>query len=326
MISSAYVAHTHAGWFDTLSRVATPRGPHALHLDEVNFWSPKSLKPVRPFQPADPIFFRLGAPSRKIVGYGFFAAFSTPDVFLAWALFGVKNGAETLSDLGMLIGRTTRDELAKPLASMVLRDAVIWPESRWIPWGPERGYADTGVQRGRTERDPANLELLAAAVASDGIAAPSEFSADFDLVAEDARKVARRTQVEREGQGAFRLRLLDAYGRQCAITGEHTEPVLAAAHIQPYLGPRSNHIQNGLLLTQEFHTLFDKGLVAIEPPVGSAGDYRLRVSGLLQERWNNGRRYRDYDGVPLRVPANPGLRPSRAALDWHLGEVYEKAS
>ena len=64
------------------------------------------------------------------------------------------------------------------------------------------------------------------------------------------RALVLREIAEREGQGAFRVRLLRAYEGRCAITGEHTEPVLDAAHIQPYLGPGSNHIQNGLLLTK----------------------------------------------------------------------------
>jgi hypothetical protein len=95
--------------------------------------------------------------------------------------------------------------------------------------------------------------------------------------------------IRRLGQGTFRARLLDAYGRRCAITGERTEPVLDAAHIQPYLGPRSNHIRNGLVLSKEFHTLFDLGYVGIDP------DYKVHVSPRLYDEWHNGRRYYEYD-------------------------------
>ena len=63
--------------------------------------------------------------------------------------------------------------------------------------------------------------------------------------------------AEWEGQGPFRLRMLDSHGRR-AISGERTGPVLDGAHIQPYLGPRSNHVQNGLLLTTDLHALFDR--------------------------------------------------------------------
>jgi putative restriction endonuclease len=127
--------------------------------------------------------------------------------------------------------------------------------------------------------------------------------------------LAQRT--ERIGQGTFRARLLDAYGRRCAITGERTEPVLDAAHIQPYLGPRSNHIRNGLVLSKEFHTLFDLGYVGIDP------DYRVHVSPRLYEEWHNGRRYYEYDDRPLvQLPEVVAERPSPAALEWHLGKRF----
>jgi putative restriction endonuclease len=124
----------------------------------------------------------------------------------------------------------------------------------------------------------------------------------------------------REGQGAFRARLLDAYGRSSAITGEHTEPVLDAAHIQRYLGPRSNHVQNGLLLTKEFHTLFDLGYVTVTP------EYVIRVSPSLGNDWHNGKRYYPYDGKRLvAVPGAASLRPSGAALAWHGERVFRRA-
>ena len=127
-------------------------------------------------------------------------------------------------------------------------------------------------------------------------------------------------RVAREGQGAFHTRVLDAYGRRCAITGEHTEPVLDATHIQPYRGARSNHVQNGLLLTKEFHTLFDLGYVTVTP------DHVVRVSPLLNSDWKNGKRYFPYDGKRLvAVPATSALRPSRAALEWHNEEVFRRA-
>jgi putative restriction endonuclease len=104
---------------------------------------------------------------------------------------------------------------------------------------------------------------------------------------------------------------MKAYGR-CAITGEHTQIVLDGAHIQPYLGPRSNHPQNGVLLTKEFHALFDAGYVTITP------DLKVRVSERLRTDWKNGHRYYPFDGKPLvAVPSEAALQPSRDALAWH---------
>ncbi len=121
--------------------------------------------------------------------------------------------------------------------------------------------------------------------------------------------------MRREGQGTLRSRLLDACDRRCAITGEHTEILLDAAHIQPYMGPRSNHVQNGLLLAQEFHTLFDKGYVTVTP------DLRGRVSGRLAREWNNGKRCAAYHGQELRAVPGASERPARAAIEWHAESV-----
>ncbi len=322
---SVFVAHTHRRWFDYLSTLAATNGPGLtpLRLDEVNFWSPKAPIPLKAFAPAEPLFFRLPAPTRSIAGYGFFATFHPADVYLAWDLFGAKNGAPSLSELARLLGSGTPAQLAAPIGCTVLRDVVFWPERQWIPWGTSRGYADSGVQRGRTERDPANVAFPLEAIDRDGITPPQELSPAFVPVDIDLRRTREATRIDREGQGTFRLRLLKAYGGRCAIH-EHTEPVLDAAHIQPYLGPMSNHVQNGIILTKEFHTLFDKGLATIEPPAAGRPSYRLRLSQQIRERWNNGRRYWKYKDRELAVPDDPALRPSPLALDWHRQYRFEQ--
>ena len=316
-----FIAHTHSEWFDFLSRHAEQG-----RLDEVNFWFPNAQKPPRRFEPGDPVFFRLGAPTRKIAGYGFFASFQLLPLDLAWDCFGFRNGSEDRSSLYRILGRLTPEQQSGPLACMLLLDAHFWPDQRWIPWGVGRGYAETGVQMGRTEPDARNRRELLAEIERDNVEPPAELLEDFQLLAADERERALVTQPAREGQGAFRLRLLEAYGGACAITGEHTEPVLDAAHIQRYLGPRSNHLRNGLILTKEFHTLFDRGLVTIEPPA-SGGEHRIRVSRLIHERWKNGRRYNEFNGTALRnLPQDPRLQPSREALEWHREQVFERVA
>ncbi|HEX6784992.1 MAG TPA: HNH endonuclease signature motif containing protein, partial [Sphingomicrobium sp.] len=52
---------------------------------------------------------------------------------------------------------------------------------------------------------------------------------------------------------------------RCAITGCAVVDVLEAAHVTPYLGSLTNHVSNGLLLRTDLHTLFDCGLLVIEP-------------------------------------------------------------
>ena len=100
--------------------------------------------------------------------------------------------------------------------------------------------------------------------------------------------------------------------------------MLDAAHIQPYLGPRTSHVQNGLLLTNEFHTLFDLGYVTVTPEyVVRFGDITVPA---LNKDWKNGKRYYPYDGQRLAaVPANESLRPSAAVLAWHNEAVFRRA-
>jgi predicted restriction endonuclease len=88
--------------------------------------------------------------------------------------------------------------------------------------------------------------MLLAEIRRDHVSQPEELVGDFQPLQVDERALILARTVQRVGQGTFRARLLDAYDHRCAITGEGTEPVLDAAHIQPYLGPRSNHVRNGL--------------------------------------------------------------------------------
>jgi putative restriction endonuclease len=308
----AFVALTDRNWFDFLMERADNG-----RVDEVNFWQPKATSPMKKMLPGEPVFFRLKKPDYTIAGYGFFAHFQLLDLDLAWQTFGEKNGDPTRERFFERIGEYRGIDLLKPTARRdpigctILRDVTLWPQERWIPWADDRGWPPNVVQ-GRTERDAANVKILMDAVRTDQAQPPPELvMEEFQLVAADERSWKYRGQSVREGQGTFRLRLLQAYGR-CAITGEHTQIVLDGAHIQPYLGPRSNHPQNGVLLTKEFHALFDAGYVTITP------DLRVRVSERLRIDWRNGHRYYPFDGQALAaVPSNRELQPSREALEWH---------
>lgn len=315
-----FIANTDRAWFDFLTSKAVDG-----RVDEVNFWLPKATTPMKQMLPGETIFFRLKRPDHAIAGYGFFAHFDVVDLHLAWSAFGWKNGDPDKRRFFERIGQYRGvDLLARgadvaPLGCTILRDATFWPAEKWIPWGAEAGWA-TNIVQGKTERDRARATQLADAVLADARRIPDDLTPNFVPLQADERTMSLREVTDREGQGAFRLRLLRAYEGQCAITGEHTEPVLDAAHIQPYLGPLSNHVQNGILLTKEFHALFDEGYVGVTP------DYEVRVSERLRADWKNGRRYYPYDGKRLvHLPDDPELRPSRDALAWHLERVFKRA-
>ena len=116
----------------------------------------------------------------------------------------------------------------------------------------------------------------------------------------------------RLGQGSFRTLVIDAYQRQCAVTGEHTPPALEAAHIVPYADHGPHHINNGLLLRSDFHKLFDAGLITIEP------DLKVRVSGRIRDLYFNGKAYYRLQGQSLAaLPRERMDHPDASFLRWH---------
>ena len=134
---------------------------------------------------------------------------------------------------------------------------------------------------------------------------------DFDASSTaDARKRVLAAIVRRQGQPAFRRALMEAYGARCAVTGCEEPAALEAAHIVPYLGPQTHHVQNGLLLRADIHTLFDLGLLRIEPR-----SFCVRVAQGIGEH------YRDLEGQKLRLPARESDWPSVEALGAHCAEA-----
>jgi putative restriction endonuclease len=123
----------------------------------------------------------------------------------------------------------------------------------------------------------------------------------------DGREWVLASIVRRRGQAAFRSSLLDAYASTCPITGCQVEPLLEAAHIIPYLGPSTNHVQNGLPLRADIHTLFDLQLLAVDPVTMT-----VELSPQLA-----GSEYTSLAGQPLRLPALTIDHPDRDALRAH---------
>jgi putative restriction endonuclease len=132
---------------------------------------------------------------------------------------------------------------------------------------------------------------------------------DFDhSSAADQRQKAIAEVVRRRGQAKFRKALLNAYRGRCAITGCDAVEALEAAHIAPYRGDYSDHVQNGLLLRADLHSLFDLGLVSIDP-----GTMKVVIATELI-----GTTYGELAGASLSVPSDPKRRPSDEALAKHL--------
>lgn len=311
----ALVGVTDRRWFEFLRSRAT-----AGRVDEVNFWRPIAKQRFQALQAGEPFFFRLKSPVNAIVGYGFFAHATRIPVRLAWEAFGESNGDPSLEGFAARIAEYRREPVATVLTDpagltcLIVRAVRFFPESQWIRWGSSREWGRNIVAFKTYDLDAGAGVHLRALLEGDR---PEDLELEYRPSLEDSRIHAERTVAVREGQGAFRVRILDAYNRRCAVTGERSLPVLDAAHIQPYRGPASNHVQNGLSLRADLHRLYDAGYVTVTP------DRTFLVSERLREEFENGKVYYEMHGCGLKVlPGDPGNRPSVAALEWHASRVF----
>jgi putative restriction endonuclease len=127
----------------------------------------------------------------------------------------------------------------------------------------------------------------------------------------EGRKKEFREINLRRGQPEFRKKLLLAYKGRCAISNCDCTHALEAAHIQPYGGIETNHVQNGILLRSDLHVLFDLGKISIHPisrTVTVAKSLLKTVYGKL-----NGKR--------LRSPVRSWQRPSSEVLQEHWNRM-----
>jgi putative restriction endonuclease len=120
--------------------------------------------------------------------------------------------------------------------------------------------------------------------------------------------VLRRPRL---GQGIFRVQVLDAYHRACAVTREHSLVVLEAAHVKGYADGGEHEVSNGLALRTDLHKLFDRGYVTVD------GAMRLVVGRRLKADFDNGKSYYHLAGTQLALPSDAAQRPDAEALAWH---------
>lgn len=91
------------------------------------------------------------------------------------------------------------------------------------------------------------------------------------------RRYALRTVQQRLHQSIFRERVLEAYGRRCALSGLPEGRLIDAAHIVPdqdeALGQPD--VRNGICMSKVHHAAYDAGLIGIDP------DSRIHVAPSL---------------------------------------------
>ncbi|QBI19920.1 hypothetical protein ER308_10350 [Egibacter rhizosphaerae] len=132
----------------------------------------------------------------------------------------------------------------------------------------------------------------------------------------DGRAYVTRPTRQRLHQHGFRVRVLEAYRRRCAMCALRRGPLLDAAHIVPHSEPEGLAVTaNGLSLCKLHHAAYDQWLLGVRP-----GDLRIEVTrDVLDEIDGPMLRHglQDLDGESLRVlPRRPVDRPSDERLAW----------
>lgn len=125
---------------------------------------------------------------------------------------------------------------------------------------------------------------------------------------DDVRGGSRKALVRvRTGQQGFRRMLLDSYGPCCAVTGPCPEAALQAAHLRGFAKHQRHRREEGLLLRADIHSLFDRGLLAVDPD-----QLVIVVAPELAEF----KSYTALAGRPLSV--DRAMVPDRSALREHF--------
>lgn len=301
-----YIAVTDSGWYEHLR--ARP-GPQ-----DANFWRP-SARTVR-LDVGTPFLFKLKAPHHAIAGFGYFAGFSVIPDWLAWETFEQANGVASLAELQGRLSRIRKgagieSDPGGRIGCCLIAEAVFFDREHWVAaprdWKPTiQTGASYDLSSGEGLRVWAEcLERSPAQVIETSLARE-----------EEARYGKPTTIVPRLGQSIFRVRVLDAYDRACAVTQEHSLPVLDAAHIVPYASGGKHEVPNGLLLRSDLHRLFDHGYVTVDEGL------RFVVGRRLRDDFENGHSYYGFHGKRLTTPADPRLLADASALEWHRTAAF----
>ena len=283
------------------------------HFEEVNFWQPSGSRRFRALEPGEPFLFKLHSPDDYIVGGGFFAASAILPVGLAWEIFDQRNGALSLGDMRRQIGRYRRDRGSRhdpPIGCIVLQRPFFFDEADWIPVPRDfkksivqgKSY-DSSTPAGRGLWEAVRLRLQA-------VTPGDEADGQADMFGEPVLIHPRM------GPGAWRVLVIEAYRRRCALTGEAALPALAPTLIRPQTEGGLLRVDNGLLMRADLGRLFEAGYLAVTP------DHRVRVSDSLAADYDEAADYAALDGRDVALPEATEDRPRAAFLDWHRRHVF----
>ncbi|OCA71058.1 hypothetical protein BBH99_13810 [Chryseobacterium contaminans] len=137
---------------------------------------------------------------------------------------------------------------------------------------------------------------------------------NIDSIQDDRKKIAIQIYARR-GQKKFREKLINAYNKKCAITQCEIIEMLEAAHIYSFKGSDTNKTPNGILLRSDIHTLFDLGLISIDPE-----NYTIYISNKI----SHDEYYAKLHQTKISLPAEAKDYPSSDSLKHHFENIFDK--
>jgi putative restriction endonuclease len=296
-----FVALTDRDWLDALA------GRH--ELDEVCFWQAAFPRPVRSLRPAELVLFIGHAPERVIAGGGFLVHGTSLPLSVLWSFFGSKAGGAERAPLARRVERARGDGAAgdPEVGCMVLQSFFRFDPSERVAAPDDfhrnvsRGKfydvaAAAGERLWRAVRERLEADLPGSERASQG----GLFGDPWLL-------------PRRVGAGGFKALVLDAYARQCALTGLGLVAALEVAAIRPLEAGGLPRPDNGLLLRADLARLFERGYLTI------GEDDTVKVArSLLEQAPELGA----LAGTQPRLPRRRELRPRPELLAWHREHVF----
>lgn len=309
-----FIGVTDNNWYNFLS---------SKDPEDVNFWQPGGNMPFRILAPGAPFLFKLKSPINAIGGVGFFSSHSFLPLSVAWDTFGQRNGCNSYLELKDMILRYRKEKsVDNPvIGCIVLTNPIFFAKEDWIP--VPSNWSSSIVQGKSYDSSEIIGKMLwnnVESLLSRYLLLSQPESKNQLLLDNQSAQYGKTILTKvRLGQGAFRILVMDAYSRRCAISGERTLPVLEAAHIKPYSESGPHFISNSLLLRSDLHKLFDTGYLTINQ------DLTVEVSRRIKEEFENGKDYYKYHGSEvLNLPINPSNKPDKLFLEWHHDNIFKK--
>ena len=278
--------------------------------NSINFWTPTPWN-IKRLNHGDRLYFMLKSPIRKIGGFGIFNNYENLSIPDAWEKFGYGNGVESkprlIKRLNKYLSKNTSLNAgleSHQIGCISLNNCEFWEDIQFIDIEQTIHEFKKNIVKIKFFNEYDSIQSHHNSLVMD--------SSKYEIVGSGEKHKKAYQQNVRIGQSEFRAKLINAYHGQCCISKETCEELLEAAHIQPYINKKSNHVQNGLLLRIDLHKLFDSGLLKIDQ------NYLVHISSQLQSG-----NYRTYDKKRILLPKNPNNWPSKMAI-FERNKNYRK--